>query len=162
MISDAEVIMNRCGRAGCGTVMIFMARRQLPMTINEFAGNTPCERLGEHDMSEWTRVTVLRDVIILRALWTVGRSVTPGLLSDPTSHILADWLGWKIGDRAEITSLPGWMRDGMKEADLTWEGVMLAKRVAIGARDEWPTDHRLFGRLDRIVSYLDTWSDKVH
>lgn len=162
MISNAQVIMNRCQRPGCGIVMAFTVRRQPPLIINEFAGNTPCERITGHDMSEWTRVTVTRDVVILRALWTVGRAITPGKHSDPTSHILADTLGWKLGESAEIGDLPSWVREA-GTVDLTWQGVMLARRLAISARDEWPTtDDPRFKRWDRIVSYLDTWSDRVH
>lgn len=153
--------MNRCDRSGCGVVMAFTVRRQPPLIINEFAGNTPCERITGHDMSEWTRVTVVRDVVVLRALWTVGRSITPSKVSDPTSHILADTLGWKVGEPAEISGLPLWMREP-GTVDLNWQGVMLARRLAISTRDEWPSDDHRFKRWDRIVSYLDTWSDRVH
>lgn len=161
MISSAEVILNRCSREGCGLVMAFTVRRQPPLIINEFAGNTPCETITGHDMSEWTRVTVNRDVVVLRALWTVGRAITPGLRSDPTSHILADMLGWKLGEPAEITSLPTWMRQG-STVELSWEGVMLARRLAISARDEWPAGEVPYRKWNRIVGYLDTWSDHVH
>ena len=158
MISDAEVILNRCGREGCGIVAAFMLRRQTPFMVAEFAGNTPCESITGHDMSEWTRVTISRDILILRALWTTGQAVTPGLLSDPTSHILADMLGWSHGDPAHWASLPDWLRDG---PDLTWPAQRLASRVARASRDDWPTDSRHYRTWARITDYLDMWADKI-
>src|SRR5688572_17397985 len=105
--------------------------------IREFAGLTPCEFLADHDMSEWTRATILRDVLVLQALWTVGRSITPGLPSDPTAHILADALGWRIGDAAELSSLPEWLISVSTLRDLEWAAVILAARVAEAVRDDW-------------------------
>lgn len=159
MISDAKVIVNRCGREGCGIVYVLVARRQMPFMISEFAGNTPCENITGHDMSEWTRATIQRDVLILQALWTVGRSVTPGELSDPTAHILADSLGYRNGDCAPMSTLPAWMCD---RADLSWPAVILARRIAIALRDEWMTDQVQHRRWQRIVSYLTLWNDRVH
>lgn len=128
--------------------------------IREFAGNTPCEAITGHDFSEWTRVTINRDVLILRALWTVGRSVVRDLPSDPTSHILADSLGWEQGEPAELASLPSWMRE--TRTDVSWPTVMLAARVAIAVRDQWAEDHVQHGRWQLIVKYLYLWSDRVH
>jgi hypothetical protein len=162
MISDAEVILNRCGREGCGIVGVLVARRQQYFMVREFAGLTPCEFLADHDMSEWTRVTILRDVLILRALWTVGRSITPGLLSDPTAHILADSLGWRIGDAAMIDSLPDWLRLTKGSIDLSWEAVILAARVAEAVRDDWHVGHVNHVRWGRIHTYLRLWADRVH
>lgn len=159
MISLQTVIANRCSREGCGVVMALVARRQEPLTVREFAGNTPCEKITGHDMSEWTRVTVSRDVLILQALWTVGRSIHPSLPSDPTAHILADRLGWRIGDAAELTSLPYWLRE---DREVTWPGVILAARVAECVRDQWPTDRVEHDTWSAIAKYLRTWSDKVH
>lgn len=159
MISLQTVIANRCSREGCGVVMALVARRQEPLTVREFAGNTPCEKITGHDMSEWTRVTISRDVLILQALWTVGRSIHPSLPSDPTAHILADRLGWRIGDAAELTSLPRWLRS---LSSLTWPGVILAARVAESVRDQWSMGTVEHNTWAAITGYLRVWSDKVH
>ncbi len=159
MISKAEIIVNRCSREGCGVVMVLVARRVDPLTVREFAGNTPCERITGHDMSAWTRATVLRDVLILQALWTVGRSIHPSLPSDPTAHILADRLGWRIGDAAEQASLPWWLT-GL--TGLTWPAVILAARVAESVCDQWPIGSPEFVTWQAIMNYLRTWSDKIH
>lgn len=160
MINEAEIIVNRCGRLGCGIVAVFILRRQLPQWIREYAGSTPCEHIPEHDMSEWTRATIRRDVLILRALWTVGRSITPGLPSDPTCHMLADAIGWRLGDPAELSALPTWMHG--TPGDVTWPTVILAARVAKSAAENWDTSHALHGRWSRVAEYLRTWSDRVH
>lgn len=160
MISNAKIIVNRCGREGCGIVAVLVARRQLPAWIREYAGNAPCERQDEHDMSEWTRRTITRDVLILRALWTVGRAITPRLPSDPTAHVLADSIGWELGEPAEHESLPSWMR--ADHVEVSWATVVLAARVAGMVRDDWPTDDRLHHRWGRVARYLNMWSHRVY
>lgn len=162
MISDSEIVINRCVRPGCGIVAVLGSRRAGMIVVREFQGDTPCERFTDHDMPEWTREHICRDVLILRALWTVGRSVTPGMLSDPTAHILADSIGWMSGDPAEISSLPGWLREMPDSREVSWYAVMLALRVAEVTRDEWNVDHSRYIRWDQIVSYLTTWADRVH
>jgi hypothetical protein len=159
VISDADIIVNRCGQPGCGKVTAFVVRRHAALWISEFAGNVPCEKIRDHNMSAWTRVNIIRDVLILQALWTVGRSITPGLPSDPTAHILADSLGWRIGDPADLLSLPAWLTDAQ---GLTWPAVILAARVAQTMRDQWAMDHPEHRKWSKIVTYLRTWSDKVH
>jgi hypothetical protein len=158
MISDAKIIVNRCGREGCGMVAVLVARRQQPFMIREFAGNTPCENLAGHDMSEWTRATVSRDVLILQSLWTVGRSIHPSLPSDPTAHILADRLGWYIGQAADLVSLPRWLRG---HAGVTWPTVILAARVAEAVRDDWHVGHANHVLWGQVHAYLRVWADKI-
>lgn len=162
MISDAEIIVNRCAKPGCGVVAMFPSRRAGMIFIREFGGNTPCEKITDHEMPAWTREHIIRDVLILRALWTVGRAVTPGMLSDPTAHILADAIGWMPGDPAEISSLPSWLRETPDNREVSWYAVMLALRVAEAVRDEWNVDHSRYIRWNRVVRYLTTWSDRVH
>lgn len=163
MISDIEITVNRCVKPGCGIVAFLGSRRTGMVTVREFQGDTPCERFTDHEMPSWTRDSIIRDVLILRALWTVGRSVTPGLPSDPTAYVLADSIGWTPGEAAELSSLPAWLRSPQGESrEVSWEAVMLGLRVAETVRDEWHASHTLHFRWDRIVRYLTTWSDRVH
>lgn len=162
MISDAEIVINRCVKPGCEIVATFNSRRAGMIVVREFQGDTPCERFTDHDMPAWTRESISRDVLILRALWTVGRSITPGKLSDPTAHILADSIGWTHGDPAEISSLPSWLREASDSREVSWYAVMLAARIAESVRDEWPAGYPAHKRWNRVAEYLRLWSDRVH
>jgi hypothetical protein len=162
MISDAEIVVNRCVKPGCDIVAMLVSRRAGMIMVREFAGNTPCEKITDHDMPAWMRESIIRDVLILRALWTVGRSITPGRLSDPTAHILADSIGWTHGEPAEISSVPAWLRETSDSIEVSWGAVMLALRVAECTREEWPAGYPQYKRWNRIAEYLRLWSDRVH
>jgi hypothetical protein len=154
-----EMIVNRCLKPGCGMIVIYVNRRTPVQEVRAGTGSTPCVALRAHDFDPWGQADVNRDTLVLQAVWTVGRSVTPGLLSDPTSHVLADSLGWRHGDAAPLSSLPLWLCED--DRDLSWPGVMLAHRVAELTRDQWPIDDVRHALWQRVVAYLALWSDRA-
>lgn len=159
MINDAEIIINRCTMPSCRMLAVHVSRRSGMQMLTESAGSAPCERRDDHRYDQWARMTLRRDVLVLQGLWTVGRSIVPGLPSDPTAHILADRLGWSLGEDAALASLPADMHAWQ---GLTWEAVMLARLVAETTRDQWDVGDRRHMVWRDVAAYLTLWSDRVH
>ncbi len=155
MISDREIVINRCQSTLCRHVLAWIRGQNTAIEVHE-TGSDTCDHVYDPSMA----VSLRRDVLILHALWTVGRLVGEGSI-DLRAHVLADSLGYRAGDAIPVAEIPLQLVN-VAERELTWQGVSVAARVARRVADHrWSADDVTSARWQAIRAYLDRWQHHI-
>jgi len=149
-ISRREVVINVCAGGGdCEFTAVLPSLRAGRVMVESAQPVDDPDHL--HTFQAQSRMSIRRDVLILRALWTVGRY---GDRIEASAYIMADLLAWTPDQTASITEIPLYLRadDGLS---LTDTGVRVARAVALMMMVDYPRDSGAYQIWHRIADYLE-------